>query len=166
MALSDRSVISRAIAHHIESVTHHLRVPFDALRAEWSVCKTFIAWSTLDAEPQMSPPTMTASAIPSRYWSQLPILAFRAWPQPYFNRIMHDHTWHAFSKGSSSIAKLNCFPAGSLSGYFTDRKHVVHGCSTIDPDYTPQLPHQMNFGNVWKLLDLLYPKKTSKVSLN
>ncbi|GFW88982.1 transposable element Tcb1 transposase [Trichonephila clavipes] len=31
---------------------------------------------------------------------------------------------------------------------------------------TPQLPHQINFGNVWNLLGLLYPKNTSKVSLN
>ncbi|GFU57380.1 hypothetical protein TNCV_3635591 [Trichonephila clavipes] len=31
---------------------------------------------------------------------------------------------------------------------------------------TPQLPHQVNFGNAWKLLGLLYPKNTSKVSLN
>ncbi|GFU22510.1 transposable element Tcb1 transposase [Trichonephila clavipes] len=30
----------------------------------------------------------------------------------------------------------------------------------------PQLPYQINFGNVWKLLGLLYPKNTSKVSLN
>ncbi|GFU75204.1 transposable element Tcb1 transposase [Trichonephila clavipes] len=29
-----------------------------------------------------------------------------------------------------------------------------------------QLLHQINFGNVWKLLGLLYPKNTSKVSLN
>ncbi|GFS72870.1 uncharacterized protein TNCV_1392771 [Trichonephila clavipes] len=28
------------------------------------------------------------------------------------------------------------FPGHSLSGSFTDRKHVVHGCSTIYPDYT------------------------------
>ncbi|GFV42360.1 transposable element Tcb1 transposase [Trichonephila clavipes] len=35
---------------------------------------------------------------------------FRAWPQPYFKRIMRDHTWHALSKGSSSITRLNCFP--------------------------------------------------------
>ncbi|GFV65509.1 transposable element Tcb1 transposase [Trichonephila clavipes] len=34
----------------------------------------------------------------------------RCWPQPYFNRIMRDHTWHALSKGSSSITRLNCFP--------------------------------------------------------
>ncbi|GFU94220.1 transposable element Tcb1 transposase [Trichonephila clavipes] len=30
---------------------------------------------------------------------------------------------------------------------------------------TPQLPHQINFGNVWKLLGLLFPKYISKVSL-
>ncbi|GFX88518.1 transposable element Tcb1 transposase [Trichonephila clavipes] len=30
----------------------------------------------------------------------------------------------------------------------------------------PQLPHQVNFGNVWKLLGLLNPKNSSKVSLN
>ncbi|GFX89242.1 transposable element Tcb1 transposase [Trichonephila clavipes] len=29
-----------------------------------------------------------------------------------------------------------------------------------------QLPHQINFHNVWKLLGLLYPKNTSKVCLN
>ncbi|GFV51860.1 hypothetical protein TNCV_1322151 [Trichonephila clavipes] len=28
------------------------------------------------------------------------------------------------------------------------------------------MPHQINIGNVWKLLGLLYPKNTSKVSLN
>ncbi|PRD35678.1 UNVERIFIED_CONTAM: hypothetical protein NCL1_10764 [Trichonephila clavipes] len=66
---------------------------------------------------------------------------------------MCDHTWHALCKGS-------------LSRPFTDRKHVVHGCSTIDPDYTSQLPHQIIFANVWKLLGLLYSKNTSKVSLN
>ncbi|GFW19531.1 transposable element Tcb1 transposase [Trichonephila clavipes] len=31
---------------------------------------------------------------------------------------------------------------------------------------TPQLPHHIPFDNAWKLLCLLYPKNTSKVSLN
>ncbi|GFX26050.1 hypothetical protein TNCV_2273901 [Trichonephila clavipes] len=31
---------------------------------------------------------------------------------------------------------------------------------------TPQLSHQINFGNVRKFLGLLYPKNTLKVSLN
>ncbi|GFV27134.1 hypothetical protein TNCV_3907431 [Trichonephila clavipes] len=30
----------------------------------------------------------------------------------------------------------------------------------------PQLPHQINFGKEWNFLGLLYPKKSSKVSLN
>ncbi|GFX21869.1 hypothetical protein TNCV_2311471 [Trichonephila clavipes] len=37
------------------------------------------------------------------------------------------------TRKTSQIASL----AVSLSGSFADRKHVVHGCSTIDPDYTP-----------------------------
>ncbi|GFX79153.1 uncharacterized protein TNCV_4164951 [Trichonephila clavipes] len=76
----------------------------------------------------------TASATSPRCWSQLSFLTFRAWQQPQFNKIMRDHTRHALSKGSSSITRLNCFP---ISGSFAHRKHVVHGCSTIDPDYTP-----------------------------
>ncbi|GFT95394.1 transposable element Tc1 transposase [Trichonephila clavipes] len=32
---------------------------------------------------------------------------------------------------------LSASLAGLLSGYFADRNHVVHGCSTIDQDYTP-----------------------------
>ncbi|GFV33355.1 uncharacterized protein TNCV_1498751 [Trichonephila clavipes] len=59
MAVTDRSVTSRTVAQHIESVTHHsvyyYSTPFTA---EWSVRKTSIAWSTLDAEPQTSPPPM------------------------------------------------------------------------------------------------------------
>ncbi|GFX96254.1 transposable element Tcb1 transposase [Trichonephila clavipes] len=31
---------------------------------------------------------------------------------------------------------------------------------------TTQLPNQINFGNVWNMLGLLYPKNISKVSLN
>ncbi|GFW24241.1 transposable element Tcb1 transposase [Trichonephila clavipes] len=43
--------------------------------AEWSVRKEFIAWSTLDVEPQMSPP-----------------------PTPYLNRIIRDQTCHVWSR--------------------------------------------------------------------
>ncbi|GFV69142.1 hypothetical protein TNCV_874151 [Trichonephila clavipes] len=35
------------------------------------------------------------------------------------------------------ITRLNCFPGRLALGSSTDRKHVVHGCTTIDPDYTP-----------------------------
>ncbi|GFU32123.1 uncharacterized protein TNCV_3833581 [Trichonephila clavipes] len=61
MAVTDRSVTSRNVAQHIESVMRHSSVcayhstPFTA---EWSVRKMSISWSTLDAEPQTSPPLM------------------------------------------------------------------------------------------------------------
>ncbi|GFX45369.1 uncharacterized protein TNCV_1026291 [Trichonephila clavipes] len=60
MAVTDRSVTSRTIAQHIESVTHH-SVSARTIRRrlqQRSVRKTSIAWSTLDAEPQTSPPPM------------------------------------------------------------------------------------------------------------
>ncbi|GFV85527.1 transposable element Tcb1 transposase [Trichonephila clavipes] len=38
------------------------------------------------------------------------LLYLKFFPQPYFNRIMHDHTWPALSKGFPSITRLNCFP--------------------------------------------------------
>ncbi|GFU72845.1 uncharacterized protein TNCV_2783101 [Trichonephila clavipes] len=60
MAVTVRSVTSRTVAQHIESVTHlsvcaYHSTPFTV---EWSVRKTSIAWYALDAEPQMSPPPM------------------------------------------------------------------------------------------------------------
>ncbi|GFV27248.1 transposable element Tc1 transposase [Trichonephila clavipes] len=58
MAVTGRSVTSRTVAQHIESVTHHsvsVRTIRRRFTAECSVRKTSIAWSTLDAEPQMSP---------------------------------------------------------------------------------------------------------------
>ncbi|GFW36205.1 uncharacterized protein TNCV_4930671 [Trichonephila clavipes] len=61
MSVTDRSVTSRTVAQHIESVTHH-SVSACTIRhrftTEWSVRKMSIAWSTLDAEPQTSPPPM------------------------------------------------------------------------------------------------------------
>ncbi|GFV72450.1 transposable element Tcb1 transposase [Trichonephila clavipes] len=62
MAVTDCSVTSRTVAPHIErvcnasfSVSAYHSTPFTA---EWSVFKTSIALSTLDAEPQTSPPPM------------------------------------------------------------------------------------------------------------
>ncbi|PRD38251.1 UNVERIFIED_CONTAM: hypothetical protein NCL1_04034 [Trichonephila clavipes] len=80
---------------------------------------------------------ITASTTSPRCWSQLSFLIFRAWSQPYFNRIMRDHTWHALSKGSCQSPDGIAFLVGSLSGSFADRSH---GCLMIDPDYTPSCP--------------------------
>ncbi|GFX41795.1 uncharacterized protein TNCV_389081 [Trichonephila clavipes] len=43
------------------------------------------------------------------------------------------HCPKVFRQSPDLVASL----ASSLSGSFTDRKHMVLGCSTIDPDYTP-----------------------------
>ncbi|GFX12159.1 uncharacterized protein TNCV_1102791 [Trichonephila clavipes] len=71
--------------------------------------------------------TLNASATSPRCWSQLSFLTFRAWPhvarivQRFFvNHQIQLLPWPARSPDLSLI-----------------KKHVVHGCSTIDPDYTP-----------------------------
>ncbi|GFX44708.1 uncharacterized protein TNCV_2427921 [Trichonephila clavipes] len=82
--------------------------------------------------------TLKSPATSPRCWSQLSFPIFRAWSQPYFNRIMTRGTFcpKALRQSPDLFASL----AGSLFGSFADRKHVVHGCSTIDPDYTPSCP--------------------------
>ncbi|GFV25608.1 transposable element Tcb1 transposase, partial [Trichonephila clavipes] len=71
-----------------------------------------IVWSGI--RYHLAPPLVrivgTTSSTSPRCWSQLFFLFFRAWLQPYFNRVMRDHTWHVLCKGSSSITRLNCFP--------------------------------------------------------
>ncbi|GFT04825.1 uncharacterized protein TNCV_2133741 [Trichonephila clavipes] len=64
MAVTDRSVTSRTIAQHIESATHHSVCAYHStpFTAEWSVRKTSIAWSTLDAPSGGSPLAVQSSA--------------------------------------------------------------------------------------------------------
>ncbi|GFW74142.1 uncharacterized protein TNCV_4176871 [Trichonephila clavipes] len=59
MAVTDRLVSSRTVAQHIQFVKHHsVSASTTLFTAEWSIHKTSNAWSTLDAEPQTSPPPM------------------------------------------------------------------------------------------------------------
>ncbi|GFX69644.1 uncharacterized protein TNCV_1770131 [Trichonephila clavipes] len=60
MAVTDRSVTSRTVAQHIESDASFSVCAYHSksFTAELSVRKTSIAWSTLHAEPQTSPPPM------------------------------------------------------------------------------------------------------------
>ncbi|GFY10794.1 transposable element Tcb1 transposase [Trichonephila clavipes] len=191
MTVTDRSVTSRTIAQHTESVTHHsvsartirrhlqqiglsARLPFLDLsltqnhrRLHHQLCDErrmwAVEWSEIvfTDEPRIclqhhdgripvwrhrgermlnscvmhrhtgpaqgvmvwggigyhsrTPLVLIAGILNSqRYISevlhQLSFLTFRAWPQSYFKRIMRDRTWHALSKGSSSMTRLNCFP--------------------------------------------------------
>ncbi|GFW13550.1 transposable element Tcb1 transposase [Trichonephila clavipes] len=57
MTVTDRSVTSRTVAQHIESVTHH-SVSARTIRRRLQQSGQSIAWSTLDVEPQTSPPPM------------------------------------------------------------------------------------------------------------
>ncbi|GFW01717.1 transposable element Tcb1 transposase [Trichonephila clavipes] len=57
MAVTDRSVTSRTTAQHIESVMHH-SVSARTILKRLQVRKTYTGWSTLDEEPQTSPPPM------------------------------------------------------------------------------------------------------------
>ncbi|GFW81128.1 transposable element Tcb1 transposase [Trichonephila clavipes] len=186
MAVMDRSVTSRTVAQHIESVTHHsvpariirrhlqqsslsVRCPllglplkqnhrrlhrqwcyerrmwvaewnevvftdelriclqhYDAQIRVWRHCgermlnicvmhrhtgpaPDIMLWGGI-GYPSRTPLVRIAGPLNSQRYSQLSFLAFRAWPQPYFNRIIRDHTWHAVCKVSSSITRLNCFP--------------------------------------------------------
>ncbi|GFU40230.1 hypothetical protein TNCV_3624581 [Trichonephila clavipes] len=86
---------------------------------------------------------------------------FRALPQPYFNRIMCDQAWPAWTKDSSSITRLNCFP-GWIAFRIFDRKHVVHGCSTIDPDYTPSCHTRSTFATCGSCLVCCTPRTQSE----
>ncbi|GFU26138.1 transposable element Tcb1 transposase [Trichonephila clavipes] len=54
--------------------------------------------------------TLNSQRYISEVLEPVEFLTFRAWPQPYFKWIMHDDTWTALSKCSSSITRLNCFP--------------------------------------------------------
>ncbi|GFX74441.1 transposable element Tcb1 transposase [Trichonephila clavipes] len=55
----------------------------------------------------------------------------RVWRNRGERMLQHHHT------GPAPGIMIELLPWPSLSRLFADRTHVVHGCSTIDPDYTP-----------------------------
>ncbi|GFW15744.1 transposable element Tcb1 transposase [Trichonephila clavipes] len=144
MAVTDLSVTTRTVVQHIETVTHH-SVSARTIRRRLQQSGLSARRPFLGLPLTQSYRRLRRQYTHCRYFKQpvlylrgvgasCPFLTFRAWPQPYFNRIMRDHIWHALSKVSLSITRLNRFP-----GLLADGKHVVHGCSTIDPDYSPAL---------------------------
>ncbi|GFX53201.1 transposable element Tcb1 transposase [Trichonephila clavipes] len=100
MEVMDRSVTSQTVAQNIESVTHH-SVSTRTIRHR-------LQQSGLSARRPLLglPLTQNHRSFRSQWCDERRM----AWPQPYFNRIMRDHTWHALFKGSASITRLNCFP--------------------------------------------------------
>ncbi|GFW52194.1 transposable element Tcb1 transposase [Trichonephila clavipes] len=77
--------------------------------------------------------------------------------------IMRDHTWHASSKGSLSIELL---PWPAHSPDLSPIKNMWFMVAQRLTQITPPAATPDQLWNVWKLLGLLYPKNTSKVSLN
>ncbi|GFX53363.1 hypothetical protein TNCV_2946031 [Trichonephila clavipes] len=71
-------------------------------------------------------------------WSPWSFHTFSTCYQPYSNRIMHDHMWHARLKVSLSIRFnfflifLACSPDRSI----TNRKYVARACTTTGVGYT------------------------------
>ncbi|GFU07531.1 hypothetical protein TNCV_2225141 [Trichonephila clavipes] len=83
-----------------------------------------------------SPLVCTAGALNSqRYMSDVPdpvVLPYiqRILHQPYFYKIMRDHTWHAMFKSTSLPIRLNCSLACLFSRSIANRKRVVHAFTT------------------------------------
>ncbi|GFW85076.1 transposable element Tcb1 transposase [Trichonephila clavipes] len=79
---------------------------------------------------------------------------------------MHDHAWHHIVQRFFVNHQIELLPWLARSLDLSPIENIWSMVAQRLTQITPQLPHQINFGNVWKLLGLLYPKNTSKVSLN
>ncbi|GFY04551.1 transposable element Tcb1 transposase [Trichonephila clavipes] len=166
MAVTDRSVTSRTVAQHTESVTHH-SVSARTIRRR-------LKKSGLSARrPLLGLPLTQTHRRVHRQWCDEKRMWAEEWNEVVFtgeSRICL-HRGLATAIFQQDIARPHV--ARIVQKFFVDHqiellpwparsqdllpigKHVVHDCSTIDLDYTPQLPHQINFANVWKLLSLL-----------
>ncbi|GFV76297.1 HTH_Tnp_Tc3_2 domain-containing protein [Trichonephila clavipes] len=154
MAVTDHSVTSRTVAQHIWAATHH-SVSARTIRGRLqqsglSVRRPLLGLPLTQNQRHLHRHWCNERRIMQcRYFKQ-PALHFRgvgvscpplpSGPQPYLIRIMCVHTWHALSNCSLSITRLNFLTGWLALQILADRKHVVVGCSTIDPDYTPSCP--------------------------
>ncbi|GFU82377.1 transposable element Tcb1 transposase, partial [Trichonephila clavipes] len=161
MAVTHRSVTSRTVAQHIESVTHHsvfARTIRRRLQQNGLSTRRPLLGLAFDAEPQTSPPPMVLEPVVLPYHQGLATAIFQQDnARPHVVRIVERFF-------VNHQIKLLPRPAR-----FSDLSPIENMWSMVAQrltQITPQLPHQINFGNVWKLLGLLYTKNTSKVSLN
>ncbi|GFT22296.1 transposable element Tcb1 transposase [Trichonephila clavipes] len=249
--------IASTSQHHFTVCAYH-STPFTA---EWSVRKTSIAWSTLGAEPQTSPPQWCDKRrmwVPewneaifteeSRICLQYHNVRIRVW-RHRGERMLNSCVMHPHTDPTSDIMVWGgigyyfCTPLVRIAGTLNSQRYISEVLEPVvlpylqdlvttifqqdnarphverivqrffvnhqiellpwparSPDLLPienkwslfaqrltqithpaakfdlvsdsqslshsLTPHHINFGNVWKLLDLLYPKNTSKVSLN
>ncbi|GFY26440.1 transposable element Tc1 transposase [Trichonephila clavipes] len=131
MAVTDRSVTSRTIAQHVESVTHH------SVFAR--IIRRRLQQSGLSARRLLLglPLTQNHSRL-RRQWCD----ERRMWVAERNEVVFTDESRICLQHHDGRIRVWRhrdwiASLGGSLSGPFADRKHVVHGCSTIDLDITP-----------------------------
>ncbi|GFV29061.1 transposable element Tcb1 transposase [Trichonephila clavipes] len=168
----DHSVTSRTVAEHIESITQH-SVFASTIRRRLQQSGLFARCPLLGLQL-----TQNKSRLCHKWCDERRVWEAE-WNEVDFSnesRIclqLHDgRIWSLETPWREDAEQLRYAPphwsgTGRLAlRMFRRWKTDVHGCSTIDPVYTSQLPHQINFGNAWKLLVQLYPKNTSRVSLN
>ncbi|GFS93079.1 uncharacterized protein TNCV_532781 [Trichonephila clavipes] len=58
--------------------------------------------------------------------------------------------------------QIELLPGRLALGSFADRKHVVHGYSTIDPDYTPSCPTRSTLASCGSCLVCCTPRTHPK----
>ncbi|GFY33497.1 transposable element Tcb1 transposase [Trichonephila clavipes] len=80
--------------------------------------------------------------------------------------IMCDHTRPAFFQRFFVNHQIELLPWLTRSPDLSPIENMWYMVAQRLTQIAPQLPHQINIGKVWKLLGLLYPKNTSKITLN
>ncbi|GFV40192.1 transposable element Tcb1 transposase [Trichonephila clavipes] len=198
MTVTDRSVTSRTVAQHIESVTHH-SVSARTIRRRLqhsgqSARRPLLGLPLAQNRRRPADNCAMKEGRGLQNGMKLSLLTSHA--------SVCNITMVGFKSGdtverSPQWSCTGCYGMGSIFQQDNARPHVAHIVQRFFvnqqielllwpvrfPDrspienmwsmvaqrltkITPHLPHQMNFGNVWKLLGLLYPKYTSKDSLN
>ncbi|GFU82875.1 transposable element Tcb1 transposase [Trichonephila clavipes] len=204
MAVTDHSVTSRTVAQHIESVTHHSvsartirrRLQQSGLSTRRPLLglpltqnhrrhrQTFIAWSTLEAEPQTSPPSMGGIGYHSR--TPLVRVAGTLNNQRYISEVLEPVVLPYLQGLATAIFKQDnarLHVARIVQRFFVnhqiellprlarslDLSPIENMWSMVAQRLTQITPPAATLDQLWqrvKLLGLLYPKNTSKVSLN
>ncbi|GFT79799.1 transposable element Tcb1 transposase [Trichonephila clavipes] len=212
----DRSVTSRTVAQHIESVTQHSvsarTIRRRLQRSGLSARRPLLGLPLTQNHRRLRRQCCDERKMWEAEWNEVVFTdesriclqhhdgRIRVWrhrgERMLNSCIMHRHTGLVLHRVSQALVLP--YPQGLATAIFKQnnaRPHVAHNVQRLFvnhqiellswPAHFPDIslienmwpmvaqrlihihmPHQINFGNVWKLLGLLYPKNISKVSLN